>query len=126
MTTKTPEQIKTEKAFAELEKKIDLLNQCVNECDGSELDRMSEEIVYDICDCLDNLIETINGRRFTVKVIREFKVAYAKFSKKIQTLIDFTLNTEGSERENDIGRYAKSVKRAVPIFREALIAGQLM
>lgn len=126
MAAKTPEQVKTEKAFNKLSKEIDLLNQCVNECEGSELDRMSEEIVYNICECLDKLIETINGRRFTVGAIREFKAAYAKFSKKIQTLIDFTLNTEGSERENDIGRYAKSVKRAVPTFQEALITGQLM
>ena len=62
---KTPEQVKTEKAFTKLTEKIDLLNQCVNEC-------------------------------------------------------------EGSERESGIGRYARSVKRAVPSMRDCLIDCEIM
>ena len=125
-TTKTPEQVKTEKAFTDLTKKIDLLNQCVNECEGSELDRMSEEIVEEICDCMDSFVDSVRGRKmFKIRVMR-FKDEFGKFSKKIKTLIEFTFGTEGSERESGIGRYARSVKRAVPSMRDCLIDCEIM
>ena len=123
---KTPEQVKTEKAFTDLTEKIDLLNQCVIECEGSELDRMSEEIVSDICDCMDSFVDSVRGRKmFKIRVMR-FKDEFGKFSKKFKTLIEFTFGTEGSERESDIGRYARSVKRAVPSMRDCLIDCEIM
>lgn len=126
MTAKTPEQIKTAIAFTHLLNKIELLNQCVNECEGSELERECERIVYGICDDMDELIRTINGRKFKMSVIKDFKAAYAKFDKKIKTLIDFTFGTEGSERQEGIGKYARSVKRAVPAFKQSLNDCEIM